>query len=102
MTTFFVAAPPPIARSQRSSTPPSSGITPQSRNTPPATVGNAPNAFLARLDELAKVVLEGQQVAWAIQQGKSAPEIASRYGIRQGSEASRTLEHRVEAHCRGT
>ena len=102
MTTFAVAAPPPIAPSQRPATPTSQNTTQESRHVSPETVSNAPNAFLARLDELAKENLEGPQVGGAIEQGRSAPEIASRYGIRQGSDAYKTLESRVEARRRGT
>ena len=97
MTTFAVAAPPPIASSPRPTTAPTRNTTTQPSATSPDTVRNAPNAFMAKLDALARVTLDGPRVAWAIQEGQSAPDIASRYGIRQGSDAFKMLESRVEA-----
>ncbi len=118
MTTFAVAAPAPITDAPRRSTPATPTIGDHSRRPPPETVRNearstqaarpsihpahtetaqGANAFLARMDEMGRVILEGREVSWAIEQGLSAPDIASRYGIRQGSDAYRTLEHRVEA-----
>lgn len=117
MTTFAVAAPPPITQSPRRSTLPTPDTLVRPRPTPPATVRNedrstlaarpsiapahteaapSPNAFLARVDAMGSLILEGRQVTWAIEQGKSAAEIASRYGIRQGSAAYEALEEKVE------
>lgn len=107
MTTFAVAAPTPITPSPRRSTPQVRGSAPTDQPRP-ETVRNedrstqAPNAFLARLDELGMAIIERPQVTSAIEQGNSAPAIASKYGIRQGSEAYRVLESRIEAHCRAT
>ena len=56
----------------------------------------APNEFLAELNRLERMALDGPRVAWAIDDGGSAPEIASRHGIRQSSDAYRTLVCRVE------
>ena len=116
--TTFVAAPTPITSSQHPSTPPSQSNATQPRPISPTTVSNeprstqsaqtannraytvasdTPNPFIARMDELAHLILEGPQVTWAIEQGMSATEIASWCGIRQGSDAYQTLEFRVEA-----
>lgn len=97
MTTFAVAAPTPIASSPRPTTAPTRNTTTQPSATSPDTVRNAPNAFMAKLDALARVTLDGPRVAWAIQEGQSAPDIASRYGIRQGSDAYTMLVGRVES-----
>ncbi|WP_313456981.1 hypothetical protein [Stenotrophomonas sp.] len=122
MTTFAAAAPTPITSSLHHSTTPSRGSVP-SGHIGPVTVHNEsrstqasptssepahteaarePNAFLTRMDELAQVILDGPQVAWAIEQGMSSTEIASWCGIRQGSDAYRMLESRVEARYRTT
>ncbi len=112
MTTFAVAAPPPITHSPRHPTPesqdtPSPAISPtsisnQDRSTqvvPPERIAtaHAPNAFLAKMDEMGKGILNEPRVAWAIGQGMSAREIAGKYGIWQGGDAYKALANRVEA-----
>ncbi len=112
MTTFAVAAPPPITHSPHPPTPesqdtPSPAISPtsisnQDRSTqvaPPerTATAHAPNAFLAKMDEMGKGILNKPQVTWAIGQGMSAREIAARYGIWRGGDAYKALENRVEA-----
>lgn len=109
MTTPTPAATLGVAPAHRDTTP-TRGIAVQPRTSLPATVRNAerstqsvrppiaraPNAFRTTLDAMGERILEKKEVVFAIKQGSTAQDIAGRFGIRQGSDAFKTLVCRVD------